>query len=145
MISANECEEALTLNKESVLTSTPVKVIIFISYIDNRRLEFKLKALSGNFVGPWWSRPEGRQLISTWAKSHLYVIMKVFKLTSCHKGRMANTVVSTKYVFCSSKRVQKVGTNFVVHNQKQIEKRYKDYKDKYLKWHVQVHVPLIFQ
>ena len=52
MISANECEEALTLNKESVFTSTPVKVIIFISYIDNRRLEFKLKALSGNFVGP---------------------------------------------------------------------------------------------
>ena len=51
MISANECEEALTLNKESVLTSTPVKVIIFISYIDNRRPEFKLKSSHKSFIG----------------------------------------------------------------------------------------------
>ena len=62
---------------------------------------------------------------------------------------MANTsgqnqdtdLVYTKYVFCSSPRVQKVGTNFVVHNHKQVEELYKDYKEKYLKWNL----PLIFQ
>ena len=42
-------------------------------------------------------------------------------------------LVSTKYVFCSTPRVQKVGTAFVLHNQNQIEKLYQDYKQKYLK------------
>ena len=42
-------------------------------------------------------------------------------------------LVSTKYVFCSTPRVQKVGANFVLHNQDQVKRLYKHYKLKYLK------------
>ena len=42
-------------------------------------------------------------------------------------------LVSTKYVFCSTPRVQKVGTNFVLHNQDHVTALYKYYKQKYLK------------
>ena len=44
MISGNECEEPPTLNMESALTSTPVKVITFTSHIGQRRLELMLSS-----------------------------------------------------------------------------------------------------
>lgn len=53
MISGNEVEEPPTLNMESVLTSTPVKVITFTSYIGQRGPELMLSSphLTKNFFG----------------------------------------------------------------------------------------------
>lgn len=40
--------------------------------------------------------------------------------------------VSAKYIFCSSPRVQKIGTDFVVSNLESIEQSYQSYHKKYM-------------
>ena len=53
MISGNECEEPPILNMESVLTSTPVKVITFTSYIGHiqkARINVEFTSSHKNFL-----------------------------------------------------------------------------------------------